>query len=372
MITLLLLLAVGFLAYSNGANDNFKGVASLYGSRSCGYKTAISWATLTTFAGGITALFLAQALLAKFSGKGLVPDEMTMSPRFILAVAVATGGTVILATKLGFPVSTTHAITGGLVGAGLAASPGAVNFMLLGKTFVVPLILSPLIAVLSGGIVYLVFRSLRRRLGISKDSCLCAGVEPVTCLAAGETAVPMNRSMPQVSLATGTSAECTYRYAGNVMGLDAGQLLNGLHFLSAGAVSFARGLNDTPKIAGLLLVTASLDLRLSFLGIALAMAAGGLLGARRVAETMSHRITTMSPGQGFAANLSTALLVSTASLHGLPVSTTHVSVGSLLGMGIVTAQTQWQPLFGILASWVVTLPSAGLLAGIAYAALRFP
>src|ERR1043165_5617811 len=73
MITLLFI-AICFLAYSNGANDNFKGVASLFGSRTCNYRTAIGWATITTGAGSIAAIFLAQSLLKKFSGKGLVPD----------------------------------------------------------------------------------------------------------------------------------------------------------------------------------------------------------------------------------------------------------------------------------------------------------
>jgi PiT family inorganic phosphate transporter len=80
---------------------------------------------------------------------------------------------------------------------------------------------------------------------------------------------------------------------------------------------------------------------------------------------MSHRITGMNPGQGFAANLSTALLVTTASFHGLPVSTTHVSVGSLVGMGLVTGQARWKPVLGVLASWIITLPCAALLAAIA-------
>jgi len=71
----LLFLATCFLAYSNGANDNFKGVASLFGSRTCSYPTAISWATVTTFAGSIMSFFLAQTLLKKFSGKGIVPDN---------------------------------------------------------------------------------------------------------------------------------------------------------------------------------------------------------------------------------------------------------------------------------------------------------
>ena len=63
MIFVALFLATCFLAYSNGANDNFKGVASLFGSRTCNYWTAISWATVTTFVGSIMSIFLAQALL---------------------------------------------------------------------------------------------------------------------------------------------------------------------------------------------------------------------------------------------------------------------------------------------------------------------
>ena len=160
-------------------------------------------------------------------------------------------------------------------------------------------------------------------------------------------------------------AACTQRYQGTVFGLNAGRMLDTLHFLSAGAVGFARGLNDTPKIAGLLLVVAALDIRWGLLTVAGGMAVGGLLNARRVAETMSHRITGMNPGQGFAANLSTAFLVTTASFHGLPVSTTHVSVGSLIGMGLVTGQTHWKPVLGVLASWFITLPCAALLAATA-------
>ncbi|HXI50008.1 MAG TPA: inorganic phosphate transporter, partial [Candidatus Saccharimonadales bacterium] len=116
---ILLFLAICFLAYSNGANDNFKGVASLFGSRTTNYRTALSWATVTTGAGSLAAIFLAQALLKKFSGKGLVPDALTTQPQFLLAVALGAGGTVILATLLGFPISTTHGLTGALVGAGM-------------------------------------------------------------------------------------------------------------------------------------------------------------------------------------------------------------------------------------------------------------
>jgi PiT family inorganic phosphate transporter len=96
------------------------------------------------------------------------------------------------------------------------------------------------------------------------------------------------------------------------------------------------------------------------------MAVGGWLNARKVAETMAHKLTGMNPGQGLAANLATAALVTSASWHGLPVSTTHVSVGALLGIGVTTRQVHWKPVAGVLASWVITLPCAALLAALAY------
>ena len=126
-----LLLAVAFLAYSNGANDNFKGVASLFGSRTTSYRTALIWATVTTFAGSVCSVFLAQSLLKTFSGRGLVPDQFVGSEYFLLAVAVGAGATVMLATVTGFPISTTHGLTGAIVGTGLAAVGTQVNLGVL-------------------------------------------------------------------------------------------------------------------------------------------------------------------------------------------------------------------------------------------------
>jgi PiT family inorganic phosphate transporter len=370
MLTALIFLAACFVAYANGANDNFKGVASLFGSRVAGYRTAIGWATVTTFAGSVAAIFLAQTLLKRFSGKGLVPDALTASPEFIIAVAIGAGATVLLAALLGFPISTTHGLTGALVGAGLVAAGSQLNYAALGMTVVVPLLLSPLLAMALGGGVYLLCRSARLRLGVTKEMCVCAGVEQQVVSLPQPTGVFMAQTFPTLTVAVAEPAVCTQRYAGRVLGVNAGQLLDTLHFLSAGAVSFARGLNDTPKIAALLLVAGALDIRWGLVAVAGAMAVGGLLNARKVADTMSHKITGMNPGQGFAANLSTAALVATASFHGLPVSTTHVSVGSLLGMGMVTGQAHWKPVAGVLASWVVTLPVAALLAATTYQVIR--
>jgi PiT family inorganic phosphate transporter len=135
--------------------------------------------------------------------------------------------------------------------------------------------------------------------------------------------------------------------------------------LSAGAVSFARGLNDTPKIVALLVAAQAMDLRGGMVLVGLVMGLGAVLQARRVAETMSHGITRMNHGQGFSANLVTAALVIAASRFGLPVSTTHVSCGSLFGIGTVTRQARWKTIVTVVLAWVITLPAAAILAALA-------
>lgn len=371
MLSLMVCLAGCFLAYSNGANDNFKGVASLFGSRTCGYRTALTWATVATVAGSIAAIFLAHGLLSKFSGRGLVPDQLTSSPQFLFSVGFGAGATVILATWFGFPISTTHALTGALAGAGiLAVGVNGVKFAALGKGFLVPLLLSPLLAVACGACLYLLFRIARLRAGITKELCVCLGVDQRVVSLPQPNGLLQAQLTPSLGLSAGEQAVCRQRYSGQVLGLHAGAVLNALHFLSAGAVSFARGLNDTPKIAALLLLSSFFDVPRAMLLVAAAMAVGGALNASKVAQTMSQGITDMNPGQGFAANLSTAFLVTTASYHGLPVSTTHVSVGSLIGIGITTRQVKWAPVTKILLSWVITLPCGAAFAAFAYAMVR--
>lgn len=371
MIALALFLATCFLAYSNGANDNFKGVASLFGCKAASYRTAISWATLTTFAGSITAIFLAQALLKKFSGKGLVPDAIVGSAPFLLAVALGAALTVILATRLGFPISTTHSLMGAIIGSGLVAVGGAVNFSALGQGFVLPLLLSPVLAILLGGLLYIILRSTRIALGITKEWCVCVGCEErVVAQPQPASILTLQSALPAMSLTVDEMENCEERYAGSMLGIGSQRIMDGAHFLSAGVVSFARGLNDTPKIVALLILWPALDLRWGFFAVAVTMAIGGLLQSRRVAETMSHKITALNHGQGFSANLATGILVITASFFGLPVSTTHVSVGSLFGIGLATGRAHPRVMFNIALSWVVTLPCAALLSAGAYALLR--
>jgi PiT family inorganic phosphate transporter len=356
----LLFLATLFLAYSNGANDNFKGVATLFGSQTTNYKTAIAWATITTFAGSLCSVFLASALVKSFSGKGLVPDAIANATDFHLAVAIATGLTVILATILGFPISTTHGLTGALVGAGLLAIGTQVNFAALQKSFLLPLLLSPIIAILLAIGVYGILHYARKQLGIGKESCICVG-ETASVVPVGAPA------LMQSSVVSIDSVEnCQQRYTGAFAGISSQRLVDAGHFLSAGIVGFARGLNDTPKIVPLLLTIQAISLQGGSLAIALAMALGGLLNARRVAETMSKKITEMNSGQGFSANLVTGFLVIAASQFGLPVSTTHVSVGSIFGVGVISRKANAKVFSQILLSWILTLPIAACLGGLFY------
>jgi inorganic phosphate transporter, PiT family len=367
MTLALLFLATCFLAYSNGANDNFKGVASLLGSSTCSYRTAISWATITTFAGSIMSIFLAQTLLKTFTGKGIVPNQFVDSEYFLLAVAIGAGVTVIIATLIGFPISTTHALTGSIMGCGFVAVGLGVNLAALGKGFVLPVLLSPVLAIVMAGTLYLAFHALRVATGTTKEWCICVGTEErVVAMPQPSSIFALRGISSTITLSVDEQENCHERYAGTFFRIGSQQIMDAAHFLSAGTVSFARGLNDTPKIVALLLLWKMLDIRWGFVAVAATMAIGGLVNARKVAETMSHKITTMNHGQGFTANLTTAILVVLASLFGLPVSTTHVSVGSLFGIGLTTGNANLHAINSIVLSWVVTLPCAAIAAGALY------
>ncbi len=371
MILVLLFIAATFLAYSYGANDNFKGVATLFGSGTTNYRSAIRWATITTFLGSIAAIFLARALVKNFSGKGLVPDELLQGPEFAISVALGAALTVFIATKVGMPVSTTHGLVGSLFGTGVVAIGSAFNFAKLGSAFIVPLLLSPLMAAVLSLAAYFIFSRLRARLGFTKETCVCVGKEfvPVSHVGMHGNTLQTVATPHSPSIRIDRQENCVDVYQGNFLGFTMQRVLDAAHFLSAGVVSFARGLNDTPKIAGLLLVIHAYDIKWGISAIAIAIAVGGLLSARKVGITMSKKITGMNHGQGFTANLITGLLVTTASVHGLPVSTTHVSVGSIFGIGTVTRKVNYRVVSNILLSWVLTLPIAALIAGAIYWAL---
>jgi len=371
-IFLFLVVASLFLAYTNGANDNFKGVATLFGSGTTDYKQALGLATVATFAGSISSIFLAEKLVKNFSGKGLVPDHVASSPDFLLAVALGAGLTVLLATLRGFPISTTHSLVGALVGSGFAAVGMATNFAQLGKTFFLPLLASPLIALTLGAILYYIFTRARKKMGIEKDACLCItnSATPIQPQSSGSLAFTAGNSS-KIKTQVTVGHNCQENYAGTISGLSAHTLLNAGHFISAGALSFARGLNDTPKIVALLTVVSAFNLQAGMLSIATAIALGGIISARKTAETMSHKITKLNHGQGFTANLAASILILFASRFGVPVSTTHVSSGALFGIGLSTRQSNNAVIREIILAWLLTLPVAAVCGALVYFLLQF-
>ncbi|RMH02901.1 MAG: inorganic phosphate transporter, partial [Planctomycetota bacterium] len=131
------------LAFFNGANDSGKGVATLACSGESRPRGALRWAVLTTLAGALAAVWGGAALAATFSGKGLVPDAVAGTPSFLLAAGAGAVVTVALATALRLPVSTSHALLGGLLGSALGGGV-AVDGGALATKFLLPLAFSPL------------------------------------------------------------------------------------------------------------------------------------------------------------------------------------------------------------------------------------
>ena len=164
------------------------------------------------------------------------------------------------------------------------------------------------------------------------------------------------------SLRVGERQDCEERYHGQLVGIDAQQAIGGAHLLSASLVGFARGLNDTPKILGLMLGLGIASPKLGALAIAAATTLGGWLAALRVADTLAMKITPMTPAEGLAVNLAISLLVIGASRLGLPVSTTHVSTGGIFGIGAVSGGLHRRVASEVVMAWVVTLPVAAVLA----------
>lgn len=364
-MTLLLVVAGAlFVAYANGANDNFKGVASVYGSGTLGYRAALTWATAATFAGSIAAIVLASGLVRAFSGKGLVPDAVASEPSFLTAVAFGAALTVLLAALLGLPISTTHALTGALAGAGLVATGSALRWDVLGRSFFLPLAVSPVLAVA----VTVALHSVLRRFGnapAGDDLCVCVSRPEAVALpvAIHPSATILATPNSSVSVTWGEASACK-AHRGLALVIRRAAVLDVLHIASSGAVSFARGLNDAPKIVGLLVVVEGLRIQWGLAAVGTVMAIGGLFNARRVAETMSKRITAMSRSEGLLSNLTTSCLVLSASGTGLPVSTTHVSCGALFGLGFASGRADAAVVRQILLSWVVTLPTAAAVSAL--------
>lgn len=355
-----LICAALFVAYANGANDNFKGVATLFGGKILDYRKALSWATMSTFAGSSVSFFAGTRLLKLFSGKGIVTDTTIIDPAFVLSVGLAAALTIIIATSIGMPISTTHSLLGAITGAGIAGHNIA-SFNSLLKSFLVPLIVGPVIALVITTVIYALFHLFRTRLKIESSTCFCIGSRQELLMGAPGLYVIRSTGL---SLAVEDEKYCRSIYTGSILGIHFQRLVDFAHILSAGTVSFARGLNDTPKIAALLLLQTLISPRLSLLMIAVLMAVGGFIHSRKIANKMSFEISEMNSGQAFTGNLVTSALVILGSVLGFPLSTTHVSCGAIFGIGVVSGKASFRTILQIVLAWLATLPVAAVLAAI--------
>lgn len=355
--SILFVSAVGVaIAYVNGANDVSKGIATLVGSGVTNLRRAVLWGTLWTGIGGITAAFLAHAMLQTF-GKGLLGHGVHATLGAAVAMIAGAALWVAFATRKGLPVSTTHGIVGSVTGvASVAYGFHGVNWPALGGKIFLPLLLSPVASLLLTAVLIRLSRSLVPDLA---TDCMCFKVtQPEITAAAGDAAALTTIATPQLHLESCASASRE----------STGITLNHLHWLTSGATSFARALNDAPKMAALVLGavllsgTGSTGSTAYFIAVSAGMLAGSWFAGRKVTEVLADKITRMDHREGFLANLVTAALVGPGAALGLPMSTTHVASGGIMGVAAGRgAEINRKTVRDMVLAWVVTLPAAALL-----------
>lgn len=359
MVIALLVLAA-LLAYANGSNDNGKGVATLVGFGAAEPRPALIYATATTAVGASLSFWYSGGLLKSFS-TALFATGTPLTHSFFIAVLIGAFAWVIFATFTGLPISTTHAIMGSLIGAGLVAfGRSTVQWHPLFRSFLLPLSISPLLSLLA---VYCLARPVVGLVKRYQMRCICL----TTTLEAAATPLSpaVMTAVTRPTIVGGTEAECALQHP--AVTVSTGSAANAIHWFSAGMIGFARGWNDAPKIAALCVIALPRNMGVAFAIVATTMALGGLVSGGRVLETLAKKLTPLPLPESLTASLTTACLVGLASWKGLPVSTTHVSTGAIIGAGLTNnpAGVKWKKVGEIGLSWIVTLPAAGLVAAAA-------
>ncbi len=433
----------GYMALNIGANDVANNMGPAVGSRVLTMAGAITIAAISETAGAILAGGDVVDTLAKdliVEGHGLGSDRYIM---MMMAALLSAGLWIHLATYFGAPVSTTHAIVGAILGSGaMAAGIGAVNWAVMGwiaASWVISPVAGAVIAAALLGLVkwLIVFREDRlaaARRWIPLLVALMSGIfamymaskglsriwQPGTatvwaigmifCLLGGAAASPL--------VARRTAVISNSRK-------DVAACFNIPLIFAAALLSFAHGANDVANAVGPLaaIVTAAQtgsgidsDVALPFWVLAigaLGISLGLTLFGPRLIRTVGEKITKMDPIRAYCVALSAAVTVLVASAMGLPVSSTHIAVGAVFGVGylreILTNQGVTNParlprsiylgpaqlnatpeqairdyakrekrrlvrrqhVYGIAAAWVITVPAAALLAAALYATMRF-
>jgi len=312
----LILVALAF-DFLNGLHDAANSIATVVATRLLGPVTAVCFAAFFNFAAYFLTLgFPALHKVAETIGSGLI-EMAQVTPGVIFgALAGAMFWNVVTWLK-GIPSSSSHALVGGLVGAGTAhAGISGIEWSGLNKTLVA-IVLSPTLGMLLSMFIMLVTSWLFRRSGARM-------------------------------------ADSSFRY---------------LHLLSSAAYSVSHGLNDAQKTMGIITVLLYSTGRLSgdfhvphWVAIAcyVAIALGTMTGGWKIIETMGSRITKLSQHQGFSASMGGSVVVFSASLLGVPVSTTHTITGCVIGAGVArrASAVRWGVAQSVVVAWVITIPAS--------------
>lgn len=358
VLTILAVVAVAGLAFANGANDISKGVATLAGSGRTSYRTALAWGALWTFLGAVASLVISRELARAFTS-AIVSSEVLVLPVFALAVASGAGVWVVVASHIGLPVSTTHALTGAIVGVALVAGgTAAMEWWVLVSTIAAPLALSPLVSAVMGYATQSAARHL-------SPACICVR-EYVTISSLEPDGSAAGHVAPRIVACTGDGAFEPTEDSVRLRWMPA----DTLHWGAGAAVCFARGVNDNAKLAAIAMLAVPAVQPThwaAFAVTAAAMTIGGYAAGLRVTQTLGERVVDMEPETGLAASLVAASLVLAASFYTLPVSTTHVAAGAIVGAGARQGggAVDWRCIRSFISAWIGTLPIAAALAAVA-------
>lgn len=388
-----------FMAWGIGANDVANAMGTSVGSGAITIKQAVLIAAVFEFAGA----FLAGGQVTKTIRKGIIDAELlSATPELLvygmLASLLAAGIWLLVASKFGWPVSTTHTIVGAIVGfAAVGISVDAVHWGKVG-TIVMSWVISPALAAAAS---YWLFRSVQKLILNRDDPFESAKqVVPYYVFLTGFiiALVTMFKGLKHIGLELTT----VQSYGGAfVFGLvimfismfyirkikikpeadkdfqfaNVERVFGVLMVVTACAMAFAHGSNDVANaigpVAAIVGIVQSggeiaqksiLPIWVLILGGA-GIVAGLLMYGRRVMATIGKNITELTPSRGFAATLAAATTVVFASSTGLPISTTHTLVGAVLGVGLARGigALNLTVVRTIFLSWIVTLPAGALM-----------
>jgi PiT family inorganic phosphate transporter len=351
---------ISLLSFSNGANDVSKAVATLAGAKITSMRNAVMWGTLWTLVGSMSGLYLGAAIIKNIS-ESIYTSQPVFSLAMALAIALTPSLWVILATWKKWPVSTTHAVVGGLLGSGIAAL--GISGISWGNTLLklgLPLLLSPFLAI---GLAYTLTPILQKvAISIERVRLCLLPIPKFAFVGFNKNTIQLDQNCI-VCDCDSSQAQLNHNISVSV---------DHMHWLTSGVLAFSRGLNDTPKLIAVILPFilvggVAIQMQMMFWISAISMGLGGILIGSRITKVLGFKITQLDHTQGFSANLISAFIVLFASKLGAPVSTTHVSSCSIMGIGLSGGKgLQKDTLNTMLYAWLITVPATVVIASVIY------